>query len=102
MKTIRLQKIQFSNVSEKVICFGILNAGALSYESALDLNFSKLNLLLGKIGKQLGEDFTYEQIVKEETVMGDFYCLDLSDQNIEEFPLNTLITEGFSPIRISA
>ena len=62
MKRISIRKIQYTNFSNKALCYGVLTLNNLSIESCIELTFSHLNRLIASINTQLGGVSIYELI----------------------------------------
>ena len=102
MKRISIRKIQYTNFSNKALCYGVLTLNNLSIESCIELTFSHLNRLIASINTQLGGVSIYELIQEEQNDSEIFYTINLSDYQLDEIVLSTSDSDGFQPLRISA
>jgi hypothetical protein len=102
MKQISIRKIQYTNFSNKALCYGVLTLNNLSIESCIELSFSHLNRLIASINKQLAVISIYDLIQEEQNDSEVYYTINLSDYLLDDIVLNTNDSEGFQPLRISA
>ena len=102
MKQISIRKIQYTNFSNKALCYGVLTLNNLSIESCIELSFSHLNRLITSINKQLAVISIYDLIQEEQYDSEVYYTINLSDYLLDDIVLNTNDSDGFQPLRISA
>lgn len=102
MKQMSIRKIQYTNFSNKALCYGVLTLNNLSIESCVELSFSHLNRLIASINKQLAVISIYDLIQEEQNDSEVYYTINLSDYLLDDIVLNTNDSDGFQPLRISA
>ncbi len=102
MKRISIRKIQYTNFSNKALCYGVLTLNNLSIDSCIEVTFSHLNRMIGSINAQLIGVSIYELIQEEKNDSEVYYTINLSDYALDEIILNKSDSDGFQPLRISA
>ncbi|MFM1809054.1 MAG: hypothetical protein RLZZ382_279 [Bacteroidota bacterium] len=102
MKTIKIRKIEFTNFSNKVLCFGELCINNLCIDSYIELSFSSLNRVVGLLNKQLTEVSVYDLIQEEMYDAEKHFSIDLNSYKTLPLSLEELAAQGYPSLKISA
>lgn len=101
-KTVKIEKIEFSNFSENAICSTMLYNGVLGFESKLTISQSRLNHLLNYLIKHNEGIDLYSFLSMDTTEFGSYYKFDFSNLNLGSIPLENLQFNTIKDFKICA